>query len=97
MKPADKYASAGDCPLHRERCHIIPQIYQSIVRNYARKVVNKTFRREPAIRGVVNLVTAGLVKYRKEMGLTAPGNMASVMASSAATKEAAGLDFCSVE
>jgi hypothetical protein len=89
MKPADKYA-VQEITLYIENdAGLYRQIYQSIVRNYARKVINKTYRHEPAIRGVVNLIDAGIRKYRKEMGIESAREYGLGMGVSAATKTAA--------
>jgi hypothetical protein len=52
------------------------QMYRSIVKNYARKVVKRVYNRTQAIRGVVHLVNEGIVRYRREFGLP-PVNQAT--------------------
>jgi hypothetical protein len=64
----DKYA-VNEIVLYIENdAQLYRSMYQPIVLNYAKKVVAKTFNREKAIKGVVNLVDAGIKKYRREMG-----------------------------
>jgi len=88
-KTADPYAVneitlyiLNDAGLYR-------QIYIPIVINYARKVVKKTYDRQLAVKGVIHLVDAGLVKYRREMGLTGAREYGLGPGVSLATKTAA--------
>lgn len=89
VKPADRDA-ANELVLFIENdAQLYRSMYTPLVKNYAKKVVAKTFRRELAVKGIVNLVNAGLVSYRRQVGAGAAREYGLGTGVSAKTKEAA--------
>lgn len=74
--PADKDTARELVLFIENDGQLYRQMYQPIILNFAKKVVKRTFNRQLAIKGVVNLVNEGIVRYRREFGL-APVNQST--------------------
>ena len=88
-KTADPYAVREIVLYIENDSHLYRSIYQPIVKAYAKRVIRKNYRRDLALKGVVNLIDAGLVKYRREMGLAGAREYGLGPGVSMATKQAA--------
>lgn len=64
----DKYAVNEIVLFIENDSTLYRQMYQPIVKNYAKRVVKGTYNKELAIKGVVGLVNEGIRRYRREFG-----------------------------
>ena len=77
IKTVDKHTARELCLFIENDSGLYRQMYQPIVKNYAKKVVKKTYNRTLAVKGVVNLVREGARKYAKQHGSLGPISQAT--------------------